>query len=73
MDATRLRRTRDQIRQTWYAKQRCQRFARHFDKPNQLDRLPNPPSMLPPTARPAKTDGNHRKSEYHGAVKDLLG
>jgi hypothetical protein len=33
MDATRPRRTRDSIRQGWYARQRSLRFARHFGFP----------------------------------------
>jgi hypothetical protein len=36
MDATRIRRTRDQVRQRWYAAWRCSRFARRlgFDRPS---------------------------------------
>lgn len=30
MDATRMRRTRDQARRTWYAGHRQRRFARHM-------------------------------------------
>jgi hypothetical protein len=34
MDATRARRTRDQARQTWYARCRQQRFARFLGFPS---------------------------------------
>jgi hypothetical protein len=30
MDGTRIRRTRDSVRQRWYARWRAVRFARHF-------------------------------------------
>jgi hypothetical protein len=33
MDATRLRRTRDSVRQWWYAAHRQRRFARHMGFP----------------------------------------
>jgi hypothetical protein len=33
MDATRARRTKDQVRQWWYAAQRQRRFARHLGFP----------------------------------------
>ena len=41
MDATRSRRTRDCVRQRWYAAWRCQRFARHLGFTSVADALPD--------------------------------
>lgn len=42
MDATRTRRTKDQHRQQWYARQRQFRFARHFGFAGPGTRQPYP-------------------------------
>jgi hypothetical protein len=43
MDATRVRRTRDRVRQLWYARQRQRRFARFLGFANEgpADRSPS--------------------------------
>ena len=46
MDATRVRRTRDRVRQLWYARQRQRRFARFLGFANEG------PAGRSPSARP---------------------
>jgi hypothetical protein len=50
MDGTRPRRTRDSIRQGWYARQRSVRFARHLGFPRTA---PAPGPEAPPCGPPA--------------------
>jgi len=46
MDATRVRRTRDRVRQLWYARQRQRRFARFLGFANEG------PASRSPSTRP---------------------
>ena len=49
MDATRSRRTRDAVRQRWYASCRCRRLARHLGfnpHTDGRDRRAGPPACL---------------------------
>jgi hypothetical protein len=45
MDATRPRRTRDSVRQGWYARWRSFRFARHLGFPPTASVAPGPEAL----------------------------
>ncbi len=56
MDGTRPRRTRDRIRQGWYARQRSVRFARHLGFPLTAPAsLAEAPPCGPPAGAPCLT------------------
>ena len=58
MDGTRPRRTRDSIRQGWYARHRSVRFARHLGFPRTAPGPgPEAPPCGPPTGSPCLTPG----------------